>query len=35
MEFGEAAEETIEREMMEEYGAPIYDRELFWIIENL
>ncbi|GIO54142.1 hypothetical protein J21TS7_24600 [Paenibacillus cineris] len=34
MEFGETAEETIEREMMEEYGAPIYDRKLFWIIEN-
>nr|WP_145157371.1 NUDIX domain-containing protein [Paenibacillus terrae] len=34
VEFGETAEETIEREMMEEYGAPIYDRKLLWIIEN-
>ncbi|PQP88847.1 NUDIX hydrolase [Paenibacillus sp. AR247] len=34
VEFGETAEETIVREMMEEYGAPIYDRKLFWIIEN-
>ncbi|UVI28024.1 NUDIX hydrolase [Paenibacillus spongiae] len=35
VEFGETAEQTIDREMLEEFGVPILEKKLVWIIENL
>lgn len=34
VEFDETAEKAIEREMMEEFGVPIIDKKLVWVIEN-
>ncbi|MBP1995055.1 NUDIX hydrolase [Paenibacillus eucommiae] len=34
VEFNEAAEQTIEREMLEEFDVSILDRRMVWIVEN-
>ncbi|MCQ6562981.1 NUDIX hydrolase [Paenibacillus mendelii] len=34
VEFGETAEQTIEREMLEEFGVQIVEKKLVWVLEN-